>query len=91
VLAELPGGRAHPFSGPLPGARIAVSGDPHGRMIEVYPDTVVMTPGEGEAPVAYEALCRPCEGPLSGRKVTSTSDPPRTFAKSALGVAARFG
>jgi hypothetical protein len=43
-------------------------------MIEVYPDTVVMTPGEGEAPVAYEALCRPCEGPLSGRKVTSTSD-----------------
>jgi hypothetical protein len=53
VLAELLGGRAYPFSGPLPGARMAVSGDPHGTMIEVYPDTVVMAPGEGEAPVAY--------------------------------------
>lgn len=53
VLAELMGGRDYPFPGPLPGARMAVSGDPHGTMIEVYPDTAVMTPGEAEAPVAY--------------------------------------
>jgi hypothetical protein len=53
VLAELMQGRAFPFSGPLPGAQMAVSGDAHGTMIEVYPETVVMTPGEGEAPVAY--------------------------------------
>lgn len=53
VLAELMGGRDYPFTGPLPGARMAVSGDPHGTMIEVYPDTIVMVPGEGEAPVVY--------------------------------------
>jgi hypothetical protein len=54
VLAELIGGRAFRFSGPLPGATMAVSGDPHGTMIEVYPDTIVMAPGEGDAPVAYK-------------------------------------
>ncbi|MGD9885473.1 MAG: hypothetical protein AB7F22_06465 [Reyranella sp.] len=53
VLAELIGGRAYRFPGPLPGAAMAVSGDPHGTMIEVYPERVVMTPGEGEAPIAY--------------------------------------
>jgi hypothetical protein len=53
VLAELLGGRAYPFPGPLPGARMAVSGDPHGTMIEVYPETIMMAPGEGEAPVTY--------------------------------------
>ena len=52
-LAELMGGRDYPFTGPLPGARMAVSGDPHGTMIEVYPDTIVMAPGEDEAPVVY--------------------------------------
>lgn len=53
VLAELMGGRAYPFPGPLPGARMAVSGDPHGTMIEVYPEPTVMTPGPGERPVVY--------------------------------------
>lgn len=53
VLAELMGGRDYPFPGPLPGARMAVSGDPYGTMIEVYPDTTVMAPGAGDAPVAY--------------------------------------
>ena len=53
VLADLIGGRAYRFPGPLPGAAMAVSGDRHGTMIEIYPDTVVMAPGEGEAPVAY--------------------------------------
>ncbi len=53
VLAELIGGRAYRFPGPLPGAAMAVSGDRHGTMIEIYPESVVMAPGEGEAPVAY--------------------------------------
>lgn len=53
VLAELMGGRDYPFPGPLPGARMAVSGDPYGTMIEVYPDTAVMAPGAGDAPAAY--------------------------------------
>lgn len=37
VLAELMGGSCHPFS-PLEGAFMAVSGDEHGTMIEVYPE-----------------------------------------------------
>lgn len=53
VLADLIGGRAYRFPGPLPGAAMAVSGDRHGTMIEIYPDNVVMAPGEGEGPVAY--------------------------------------
>ena len=36
VLAELMGGRCVPF-GPLEGAYMALSGDKHGSMIEVYP------------------------------------------------------
>jgi hypothetical protein len=46
-------GRAFPFAGPLPGAQMALSGDPHGTMVEVYPETVVMLPGEGDGPVVY--------------------------------------
>jgi hypothetical protein len=53
VLADLLGGRAYRFPGPLPGAAMAVSGDRHGTMIEIYPDSVVMAPGEGEGPIAY--------------------------------------
>lgn len=49
VLARLIGGHAYHFPGPLPGAAMAVSGDRHGTMIEVYPDATVMAPGEGEA------------------------------------------
>lgn len=56
VLAELLGGRDYPFPGPLPGARMAVSGDPHGTMIEVYPDGTAMAPGDGDAPVAFRRL-----------------------------------
>ena len=37
---------------------MAVSGDRHGTMIEIYPDTVAMVPGEGEAPVSYRAAGR---------------------------------
>lgn len=53
VLAELIGGRAYRFPGPLPGATMAVSGDRHGTMIEIYPDSTVMTPGEGEGQVTF--------------------------------------
>ena len=53
VLAELMNGRDFPFSGPLPGAYMAMSGDPQGTMIEVYPDTIALAPGEDEAQVAF--------------------------------------
>lgn len=53
VLAELMNGRDFPFSGPLPGAYMAMSGDPQGTMIEVYPDTITLAPGEDEAQVAF--------------------------------------
>jgi hypothetical protein len=53
VLAELIGGRAYRFPGPLPGATMAVSGDRHGTMIEIYPDSTVMAPGEGEGQVTF--------------------------------------
>jgi len=55
VLARLIGGRAYRFPGPLPGAAMAVSGDRHGTMIEIYPEAIVMAPGEGEGPVAYRS------------------------------------
>lgn len=41
VLAELMGGRCHPF-GPLEGAYLAAGGDEHGTMIEVYPDAATL-------------------------------------------------
>jgi hypothetical protein len=50
VLAEIMQGRAYPFPGPVPGAFMAVSGDPRGSMIEVYPETTAGAPGLGEAP-----------------------------------------
>lgn len=53
VLAELMNGRDFPFAGPLPGARMAVSGDPHGTMIEVYPETIALAPGADEAQVVF--------------------------------------
>lgn len=48
ALAELMGGRAFPFPGPVPGGFMAVSGDEHGTMIEVYPENIVFRPGNGE-------------------------------------------
>ncbi|MDR3510209.1 MAG: hypothetical protein P4L73_01110 [Caulobacteraceae bacterium] len=53
VLAELMGGRDYPFSGPLAGARMAVSGEPNGAMIEVYPETITLKPGEADGPVVF--------------------------------------
>jgi hypothetical protein len=41
VLAEVMGGRCVPF-GPLEGAFMAMSGDAHGSMIEVYPERATL-------------------------------------------------
>jgi hypothetical protein len=53
VLAELFVGRAYPFAGRLPGAFMAVSGDPHGTMVEVYPESIVLEPGTGEGEAIF--------------------------------------
>jgi hypothetical protein len=37
VLAELMNGRSYPFPGGIPDLLMAVTGDKHGTMIEVYP------------------------------------------------------
>ncbi|MEJ0017078.1 MAG: hypothetical protein WDN25_11040 [Acetobacteraceae bacterium] len=50
VLAELMGGRCYPFPGPIAHSFMAVTGDAHGTMIEVYPETVTLVPGTGDDP-----------------------------------------
>jgi hypothetical protein len=55
VLSELTTSRIYRFPGPLPGALMVVGSDAHGTMIEVYPDTVEMHPGEGEESVRFAA------------------------------------
>lgn len=51
VLAELMDGRAYPFPGGIADSFMAVSGDEHGSMIEVYPEDVVLQPGSGDSQV----------------------------------------
>jgi hypothetical protein len=53
VLAEIMNGGAFPFPGPLRGAFIAMQGDAHGTIIEVYPETIAQEPGKGEAQVVF--------------------------------------
>lgn len=63
VLAELMNGRAYPFPGSIANSFMAVSGDVHGTMIEVYPETLALKRGEADdeqvtattvdAPAAY--------------------------------------
>jgi hypothetical protein len=55
VLAEVMQGRVYPFPGPAPGAFMAVAGDEHGTMIEVYAEDTVGAPGKGEAPGTFES------------------------------------
>jgi hypothetical protein len=62
VLAELMGGRAFPFPGRIAHSFMAVSGDEHGSMIEVFPETVVMQPGEVGTPVACSHQAVPAYG-----------------------------
>ncbi|HEY7640722.1 MAG TPA: hypothetical protein VH814_13440 [Steroidobacteraceae bacterium] len=49
VLAELFGGYAGPFVGPMPGAWVVYQEDGHGTGIEVYSDNTLLVPGTGEA------------------------------------------
>jgi hypothetical protein len=68
VLAELMNGRAYPFPGSIADSFMAVSGDAHGTMIEVYPETLALKAGttddeqvkatKAEAPAAYPATAR---------------------------------
>jgi hypothetical protein len=48
VFCELAGWQARQFMGPVPGAFMLMAEDGKGTAIEVYPDGVVMQPGEGE-------------------------------------------
>lgn len=59
VLAELMGGRAYPFRGPLAGAFMALAGDAHGTMIEVYPETTVMRPSDEERRTPFASTAEP--------------------------------
>ncbi len=58
VLAELMNGRCYPFPGGVADSFMAVSGDEHGSMIEVYPAGVTLLPGtkdNEQARAAYDA------------------------------------
>jgi len=48
VLAELMAGRSYPFPGGIADSFMAVSGDEHGTMIEVYPEGTTLRPGDAE-------------------------------------------
>jgi hypothetical protein len=50
VLAELMNGRCYPFPGGIADSFMAVSGDAHGSMIEVYPEDIVLQPGTSDDP-----------------------------------------
>ncbi|HEY8080241.1 MAG TPA: hypothetical protein VIF62_39195 [Labilithrix sp.] len=49
VLAELIGGSAGRFVGPIPGAWAAYAEDAHGTGFEVYPESTGLVPGSGDA------------------------------------------
>ncbi|HVZ90494.1 MAG TPA: hypothetical protein VG843_02495 [Rhizomicrobium sp.] len=49
VLAELMGGYAGPFIGPIPGAWAVYQEDGAGTGIEVYEETTALLPGDGDA------------------------------------------
>lgn len=48
VLAELMNGKAYPFPGSIASSFMAVSGDAHGTMIEVYPETLALQRGSAD-------------------------------------------
>ena len=59
VLAEVMHGAAYPFPGNVPGAFMAVSGDSHGTMIEVYPSATQALPGADGGPVELGLNAQP--------------------------------
>ena len=64
VLAELMNGRAYPLPGGIADSFMAVSGDAHGSMIEVYPQDVVLQPGAGDAQVNAGHTAAPAHVPF---------------------------
>ena len=48
VLAELFGGYAGPFIGPIPGGWVVYDEDGHGSGIEIYHERTLLVPGEGD-------------------------------------------
>ena len=52
VLAEIMHGSCHPFPGQIADSFMAVSGDEHGTMVEVYPEDITLLPGQGDAQVS---------------------------------------
>ena len=60
VLAELMGGKCYPF-GPLEGAFMAASGDPHGTMIEVYPEQATLDIPKNDDQVVFGNNASPPE------------------------------
>lgn len=55
VLAEVIGGRSFPFPGSIPDSFIAVTGDEHGTLIEVYPADLTLRPGADDEQPAHAA------------------------------------
>jgi hypothetical protein len=45
VLAEIMHGHCHPFPGQIADSFMAVTGDDHGTMVEVYPEDTTLNPG----------------------------------------------
>jgi hypothetical protein len=64
VLAELMHGRTYPFPGGVADSFMAVSGDDHGSMIEVYPETVTLVPGKDDGQVRAEYNATADYGPF---------------------------
>jgi hypothetical protein len=65
VLAELMNGRCYPFPGGVHDSFMAVSGDEHGSMIEVYPEGVTLVPGtDDESQVRAKYDAKPGYGPF---------------------------
>ncbi len=64
VLAELMNGTAYPFPGGIADSFMAVSGDDHGTMIEVYPATVTLEPGTGDDQVVPGTAVAPAYTPF---------------------------
>lgn len=52
VLAEIMHGQVRPFPGQIADSFMAISGDAHGTMVEVYPADTTLLPGHGEEQVS---------------------------------------
>lgn len=54
VLAEILGGYAGPFIGPIPGAWVVYQEDGVGSGVEVYDERTILVPGDGDAMCAAQ-------------------------------------